>query len=141
VIATFVLSLKGSGLFRPSINLVIIFASLIILYRIAMNQRFAKKLTQKTRETLRAKFHFERVHIEEILSQSEGYGIVSILVGEESRLSGLTLNQSGLRDADLTVLSIEKDEEMIPVPKASIMIQAGDRLICYGKIENVGKFV
>jgi K+/H+ antiporter YhaU regulatory subunit KhtT len=28
------------------------------------------------------------------------------------------------------VLSIERDEEVIPVPKAQNKIQAGDRLIC-----------
>lgn len=141
VIATFVLSLRGTGMLRPSVNLVIIIASLFILYKIAMHQKFAKKLGGKIRETLRKKFRFEKVHMEEILQQSEGYGVASVLIGKESRLAGLTLNESGLRDADIIVLSLARDDEMIPVPNAQSHIQVGDRLTCYGKLENLERLV
>lgn len=141
VIATFVLSLRGSGMFKPSLNLAIIIVSLFILYRIAMHQEFAKKLGEKIRKTLREKFHFEKVQIEEILQQSHGYGVASLLIGNESKLIGVTLSDSGLRDADLMVLSVERDTEIIPVPKAQTEIKAGYRLICYGKLENLKEFV
>ncbi len=136
VIATFVLSLRQSG-FRPSLNLVIIAASLFVLYRIASHQKFAKKLTSKIRETLREKLHFEKVHVEELLQQSDGYGIASIFVGRRSKVAGLTLTKSGFKERDLMILSIERDEGVIPVPKAQTKIQVGDRLICYGKLENL----
>jgi hypothetical protein len=136
VIATFVLSLRQSG-FRPSLNLVIITASLFVLYRIASHQKFAKKLTSKIRETLREKLHFEKVRVEELLHQSDGYGIASILVGRRSKVAGLTLSKSGFKERDLMILSIERDEGVIPVPKAQTKIQVGDRLICYGKLENI----
>jgi len=137
VIATFVLSLRQAGTFRPSLNLVIIVASLFILYRIASHQAFAKKLTQKIRETLREKLHFQKVHVEELLQQSDGYGIASILVGRRSKVAGLTLSESGFKEKDLMILSVERDEEMIPVPKAQTKIRVGDRLICFGKLENL----
>jgi len=137
VIATFVLSLKQTGTFRPSINLVIIAGSLFILYRIASHQQFAKKLTSKIRQTLREKLHFQKVHVEELLQQSDGYGIASILVGRRSKVAGLTLSESGFKEKDLMILSVERDEEMIPVPKAQTKIRVGDRLICYGKLENL----
>ena len=137
VIATFVLSLRQTGTFRPSLNLVIIAASLFILYRIASHQTFAKKLTQKIRETLREKLHFQKVHVEELLHQSDGYGIASILVGRRSKVAELTLSESGFKEKDLMILSVERDEEMIPVPKAQTKIRVGDRLICYGKLENL----
>jgi hypothetical protein len=140
VIATFVLSFSKSGFFQPSLNLVIILVSLLILYRIATHQRLAKKLTEKTKETLRKKFHFEKVHIEEILSQAEGYGVASMLVGKESKLHGLTLSESGLRDADLLILSIERDDDLITVPRAHTRIHPGDRLLCYGKLANMKEF-
>lgn len=136
VIATFVLSLRQSG-FRPSLNLAIIAASLFILYRIASHQKFGKKLTSKIRETLREKLHFEKVHIEELLHQSDGYGIASVLIEKRSKIVGLSLAESGFKERDLMVFSIERDEEVIPVPKAQNKIQVGDRLICYGKLENL----
>jgi len=137
VIATFVLSLRQAGTFRPSLNLVIIAASLYVLYRIASHQRFAKSLTGKIRETLREKLRFEKVQIEELLVQSEGYGVAVVLVGRKSKILGQTLADSGFRDVDVMVLSIERDEEVIPVPKAQNKIRLGDRLICYGKLENL----
>lgn len=137
VIATFVVSLRPSGIFRPSLNLVIVAASLFILYRITVHQEFARKLTSKIRETLRKTLHFEKVHIEEILQQSEGYGVASVLIEKESKIAGLSLRQSGLRERDLMVLSIERDEGVIPVPKAQNKIHVGDRLICYGKLKNL----
>lgn len=140
VIATFVLSLRESGI-RPSLNLAIIAASIFVLYRIASHQKFAKKLTSKIRETLREKLHFEKVHVEELLRQSEGYGVASVLIGKGSKIVGLTLAQSGLTKRDLMVISIERDEEVIPVPKAQNKIQVGDRLICYGKLENLRRLV
>jgi len=136
VIATFVLSLRQSG-FRPSLNLVIIAASLFVLYRIASHQKFAKKLTSKIRETLREKLHFEKVHVQELLQQSDGYGIASILIGRRSKVAGSTLSQSGFKEKEIMILSVERDEDMIPVPKAQTKIQVGDRLICYGKLENL----
>jgi hypothetical protein len=136
VIATFVLSLRQSG-FRPSLNLVIIAASLFVLYRIASHQKFAKKLTGKIRETLREKLHFEKVRVEELLQQSDGYGIASILVGRRSKVAGLTLTKSGFKERDLMILSVERDEGVISVPKAQTKIMVGDRLICYGKLENL----
>ncbi len=39
------------------------------------------------------------------------------------------------------ILSIERDEGVIPVPKAQTKIQVGDRLICYGKLENIQGFI
>jgi uncharacterized protein with PhoU and TrkA domain len=129
--------MRETGAFRPSLNLAIIAASLLVLYRIASHHTFAKKLTGKIRETLRDKLRFEKVHVEELLQQSDGYGIASILVGRRSKVAGLTLNQSGLKEKDLMILSVERDEEVIPVPKAQTKIRIGDRLICYGKLENL----
>jgi hypothetical protein len=137
VIATFVLSLRQAGTFRPSLNLVIIAASLFVLYRIASHQKLAKRLTQKIRETLREKLHFEKVRVEELLHQSDGYGIASILVGRRSKVAGLTLTKSGFKERDLMILSVERDEGVISVPKAQTKIMVGDRLICYGKLENL----
>lgn len=137
VIATFVLSLRPLGTFRPSLNLAIVVTSLFIFYRIASNQTFARKMSEKIRKTLREKLHFEKVQVEELLRQADGYGVASILIGKESKVVGLPLSQSGFKEKDLMVLSIERDEAVIPVPKAIATINAGDRLTCYGKLENI----
>lgn len=77
----------------------------MILYRVGVHREFARRLTGKIRETLRRTLHFERIQIEEILQQSEGYGIALVLIEKISHIAGLTLGQSGLRErgSDSTV--------------------------------------
>jgi len=137
VIATLVLSLKETGVFRPSLNLVIIIVSIIVLYRIASQREFAQKLTNKIRELLKEKLHFEKVYIEELLQQADGYGIAQIIVAKKSKVAGSMLSESGFTERDLIVLSIERDKEIIHVPNAQTTIRVGDRLICYGKLDNL----
>jgi hypothetical protein len=137
VIATLVLSLKETGVFRPSLNLVIIIASIFVLYRIASNREFAQNLTKKIRKTLREKLRFEKVLVEELLHQADGYGIVTIIIGKKSKVAGKSLNESGFKERDLLILSVETDKEVIHVPDAQTTIRVGDRLICYGKLDNL----
>jgi hypothetical protein len=137
VIATLVLSLKETGVFRPSLNLVIIIASIFVLYRIASRREFAQNLTNKIRELLKKKLHFEKVYVEELLQQPDGYGIAKILIAKRSKVAGSNLNNSGFKERDLIVLSIERDKEVIHVPDAQTTIRVNDRLICYGKLDNL----
>lgn len=137
VIATLILSLRESGVFRPSLNLVIIIVAIFILYRIASNRDFAQNLTNKIRKTLRKKLHFEKFQIEELLQQPDGYGVATIIIEKKSKLTGSTLTKSGFREKDVLILSIERGEELIHVPDGKTRILAGDRLICYGKLDNL----
>ena len=137
VIATLILSLRETGVFRPSLNLAIIIASIFVLYRIASNREFAKKLTGKIRKTLREKLHFDKVQVEELVQQPDGYGVATIIIGKKSKVAGSTLIKSGFREKDVLILSIERGEEIIHIPDAKTRIVAGDRIICYGKLDNL----
>jgi ribosomal protein S6--L-glutamate ligase len=64
-----------------------------------------------------------------------------VLIEKASHVAGLTLGQSGLRESDLMVLSIERGEGVIPVHKAQSNTNVGDRLICYEKLENLKELV
>lgn len=141
VIATFILSLRSSGFIQPSINLVIIIISLFVLYRIASHRKFAMKLTEKISETIRDKLHFERPQIQELLKQSDGYGVATIIVGKDSSVAGLSLSRSGFKNQDIMVISIERDDRIVHVPKAREIIQSNDRLICYGNLANLHALV
>lgn len=141
VIATFILTLRSSGFIQPSVNLLIMTTSLFVLYRIASHQKFARKLTEKISETIRDKLHFERPQIQELLKQSDGYGVATVVVGKESREVGLSLSQSGFKHQDIMVISIERDDRIIHVPKAKEIIQVNDRLICYGNLTNLHAMV
>ena len=139
VISSFILSVRPVGTIHPSFNLLIVAASLFVLYRIASQNALAKKVTEKIRSILREKLHFESVKVEELLTQPGGHGVAAVLVGKESRVAGLSLINSGFREHDLMVLSIERDDHPISLPKATTTIEVGDRLICYGNLQNLGR--
>ncbi len=141
VVATFVLSLKESGIFRPSLHLIIIAVSLFILYRIASHERLAKKAGERVRQTLFEKLHFGRPRVEEILRQPRGYGIGSVLIEPGSKLAGVALGASGFGEKNVQVLSIERDEGLIPFPKPDTVIKPADRLVCYGEFEKIGEAI
>jgi uncharacterized protein with PhoU and TrkA domain len=54
-------------------------------------------------------------------------------VDETSVLCGKTIKESGLRDRDILVLTIQRQNVAIPNPKTSRELVAGDILLCFGK--------
>jgi ribosomal protein S6--L-glutamate ligase len=75
--------------------------------------------------------------IRQRLTVTRGYGVVEIAVGEMSSIIGSTLDTSGLRERDITVLTLSRDGKTIPNPSPNRVLQAGDRLLCFGKYANV----
>lgn len=71
------------------------------------------------------------------LSVSRGYGVVELLVGQESGLAGKTILASGLREKDVLVLSLSREGKIIPNPKSTRELLLGDRLLCFAKYANV----
>jgi ribosomal protein S6--L-glutamate ligase len=58
-------------------------------------------------------------------------------VGERSGIAGRTIENSGLRDRDIVVLSLHREGKVIPNPRLTRELHIGDRLLCYGKYANV----
>lgn len=75
--------------------------------------------------------------IRQRLTVTRGYGVVEIAIGERSSMVGATLEASGLRERDITVLTLSRDGKTIPNPNGSRVLQVGDRLLCFGKYANV----
>lgn len=71
------------------------------------------------------------------LTVTRGYGVVEIAVGEMSSIIGATLESSGLRERDITVLTLSRDGKTFPNPSPNRVLQVGDRLLCFGKYANV----
>jgi len=80
---------------------------------------------------------FPELDVRQRLTVSRGYGVCEIPVSDASPLCGKTVAESGLRDQDIAVLSLYKTGIVIPNPRATRVIEHGDRLLCYGKIETL----
>jgi len=69
------------------------------------------------------------------LTVSRGYGVSELVIGEDSPLVGKTLGESGLRALDIIALTIEREGGVIANPRHTRTLEAGDRLLCFGKLE------
>ena len=138
LIATFILSLVSSrGVWIPSLKLVGIALFALAFFWLVSREKIARVLSDKIRQKLMTHMDLERVTVEEILYQARGYGIAIVGVSKLSKLAGITLARSGLREQGITVLSIERDGMPIAIPSAQEEIHAGDRLVCYGLLKSI----
>ncbi len=80
---------------------------------------------------------YPELDIRQRLTVSKGYGVVELYIGERSGIAGRTIENSGLRDRDIVVLSLHREGKVIPNPRLTRELHIGDRLLCYGKYANV----
>jgi len=78
---------------------------------------------------------FPELDVRQRLTVSTGYGVAEILVREDAEIVGKSLGESGLRERDITVLTLHRDAEVIPNPRDGRVLEANDRLLCFGKLE------
>lgn len=84
---------------------------------------------------------FPEIDIRQRLTVSVGYGVAEIHIPEGSDFVGKTIEESGLRDRDLTVLTLNRGTAVQSNPRSGRVLEAGDRLLCYGKLETMRDLV
>ncbi|MFT4702820.1 MAG: ribosomal protein S6--L-glutamate ligase [Bradymonadia bacterium] len=82
-----------------------------------------------------AKVDFPEIDLRQRLTVSRGYGVAEIHVPEGSRYVGNTILESGLRELDINVLTLYRGTTVIPNPRPERVLEAGNRLLCFGKLE------
>jgi ribosomal protein S6--L-glutamate ligase len=82
-----------------------------------------------------AQVDFPEIDLRQRLTVSRGYGVTEIHVPEGSEYVGKQINESGLRDKDINVLTLNRGTTVIPNPRSHRRLEAGDRLLCFGKLD------
>ena len=82
-----------------------------------------------------AQVDFPEIDLRQRLTVSRGYGVTEIHIPDGSEFIGQTISDSGLRERDLNVLTLYRGSTVIPNPKATRVLESGDRLLCFGKLE------
>lgn len=88
-----------------------------------------------------ARVDFPEVDIHQRLTVSKGYGVTEIHIPEGSDYVGKTIDESGLPDRDVNVLTLYRDTSVIPNPRLKRTLEAGDRLLCFGKLDAMRELV
>ncbi|MCX6399747.1 MAG: RimK family alpha-L-glutamate ligase [Propionibacteriales bacterium] len=84
---------------------------------------------------------FPQIDVRERLSVSTGYGVAELVVHGDADLVGKTLGESGLRERDITVLTLHRGTTVIPNPFDRHVLEAEDRLLCFGKLEEMRSMI
>ena len=84
---------------------------------------------------------FPDIDLRQRLTVSRGYGVTELYIPEGSEYVGKAINESGLRDKDINVLTLYRGTTVIPNPRSTRELEPGDRLLCFGKLESMRDLV
>ncbi|MCH1496655.1 MAG: RimK family alpha-L-glutamate ligase [Rubripirellula sp.] len=82
-----------------------------------------------------AQVDFPEVDLRQRLTVSRGYGVSELLIPEGSEFVGKTIDESGLPELDINVLTLYRGSTVIPNPRLKRSLEPQDRLLCFGKLE------
>ncbi|WP_434783498.1 cation:proton antiporter regulatory subunit [Mangrovimicrobium sediminis] len=58
-------------------------------------------------------------------------------VPEGSKFIGQTIIDTGLLEKDINVLTLYRGSKVIPNPRRDRVLESGDKLLCFGKLESM----
>ncbi|MEO6019181.1 MAG: RimK family alpha-L-glutamate ligase [Knoellia sp.] len=84
---------------------------------------------------------FPEIDVRQRLTVSTGYGVAELIVHSGADLVGKTIGESGLEDRDITVLTLHRGATVIPNPRRRTLLESQDRLLCFGKLEEMRSMI
>jgi len=133
-------------IYRNGNNLFVVFivlsGFLIFIIAVTRNKFILEKF-----ESIAEKILIKRIksikgsRIDTILNLSPEFSVFEILIDEKSQICNKTLRETKLKENYIQVLKIDRGSEILDFPKADTQVLIGDRMIVYGKIESITKFI
>lgn len=75
---------------------------------------------------------YPETDIRERLSLQTGYGVAELVVPNSPEFDNKSMKEVGLREKNITVLTVEHQGVLTHNPRSTTVLHAGDRLMCYG---------
>ncbi len=88
-----------------------------------------------------AQVDFPEIDVRQRLTVSKGYGVSEIYVPEGSKYIGQKILETGLLEKDINVLTLYRGSKVIPNPRRDRVLESGDKLLCFGKLESMREMV
>lgn len=86
---------------------------------------------------IHGQIRFPEIDIRQRLTVTKGYGVAELLIRAGSDLESKSIADSGLRSKDIQVMTLTRGTSVVSNPKTERVLEAGDRLLCYGKMETM----
>ena len=84
-----------------------------------------------------AQIELPEIDIRQRLTVSKGYGVNELYIPEGSEYVGKKIADIDLSEKDLNVLTLYRGSKVIPNPKPDRVMEPGDKLLCFGKLESM----
>jgi len=84
---------------------------------------------------------FPELDVRQRLTVSSEYGVSELYVAKGSEILGKRISESGLREREIYILTLERKGEVIPNPSGARVLRRGDRLVCFGKFSEMRSLV
>lgn len=139
VIAGFFLSFGSNDLGVEIRKALILLVLIFMLYKLTTLRGFLRTLNKFIEKSIITRGIIGQKTLEELFHLPKGYGLAQLSIADSSGENGLTLAEAGFIKKDILVLSIERKNRLISFPHAGDQIKEGDKLLCYGLIQNIKK--
>jgi ribosomal protein S6--L-glutamate ligase len=80
---------------------------------------------------------FPELDVRQRLTVSTGYGVAELHVRPSADIVGRSIADSGLKEKDITVLTLNRGTLVIPNPRPDRILEPDDRLLCFGRLESM----
>ena len=84
---------------------------------------------------------FPEFDIKQKLTLSRGYGVNEIMISPNSEYIGHSIQDSGLWEKDINILTLHRTGKVIPNPKGTRVLEAGDKLFCFGRLDAIKNLI
>ncbi len=84
-----------------------------------------------------AQVDFPEIDVRQRLTVSKGYGVSEIYIPEGSNFVGNSIKETKLREQDINILTLYRGAKSIPNPREERLLEANDKLLCFGKLESM----
>lgn len=88
-----------------------------------------------------AQVDFPELDVRQRLTVSKGYGVSEIYMPEGSGFIGQTIKETKLAEQDINVLTLYRGAKVIPNPNSTRVLEPGDKLLCFGKLESMRSMI
>lgn len=88
-----------------------------------------------------AQVDFPEIDVRQRLTVSRGFGVAEIFIPEGSKYVGRQLADCGFRSSDINALTLYREGKVIPNPRNERVLEPGDRLLCFGRLESMRELV
>ncbi|NYE57043.1 cation:proton antiporter regulatory subunit [Carboxydothermus ferrireducens] len=135
--ATVVGSVFGSWTKKITPHQVLIAGSIFVGGFLLFSNRYLINIFERGLEKQIKKSFLHHQTFWEVLKLSDDYGVAEFILHPDVPLVGQSIAGSKIRDKGIFIMAIERGSSFIHSPRGNEVLEAGDKLIVYGKTESI----